>query len=212
MDANNLYGYAMSDPLPICNFKWLSEDEILDYDLKRLGHNQQLGYILDVDLSYPIELHTSYNSYPLAPELYQSLFPKKMKESSEPFSYKSTAKLILNLKDKTNYVLHGKSLSLYLSLEMKVSCINRVLQVIQRPWLKPFMRNAKNSFEKDLFTLFNTAIFGKTLENVRKRQRIALVATKEKLENSQPLRLSKFGSNSYGNNCDTESPCLRRSF
>ena len=117
LDANNLYGYAMSDPLPISSFEWLSPDEIKDFDLTRLDHNQQLEYFLDVDLTYPHELHNSHKSYPLAPEklrvdetmlsnyskdLYESLFPEKAKQHGESFTYKSVLKLIPNLNDKVN--------------------------------------------------------------------------------------------------------------
>ena len=216
LDANNLYGYAMSDPLPISSFQWLTPDEIRDFDLTRLDHNQQLGYFLDVDLAYPHELHNSHNSYPLAPEklrvdetmlsnyskdLYESLFPEKAKQHGESFTYKSVPKLIPNLNDKVNYILHGKTLSLYLRLGMKVERINRVLRFVQYPWLKPYIefntdmrKKAKNSFEKDLFKLFNNAIFGKTLENVRKRQRVELVSTNQQRKTKKLIASPAFKS------------------
>ena len=67
LDANNLYGWAMSMPLPIRGFKWKSvmptEKEILE-----MKENAKTGCFLDVDLEYPPELHEEHNSYPLVPE------------------------------------------------------------------------------------------------------------------------------------------------
>ena len=146
LDANNLYGYAMSDPLPVSHFEWLSDADIENFDFERLDYNQQLGYIFDVDLSYPEHLHDLHNSYPLAPQklefdetmlsdyskhLYEHLSSDTSKQSAEPFHYKSVPKLIPNLNDKANYILHGKSLALYLRLGMEVKRINRVLRFVQ---------------------------------------------------------------------------------
>ena len=66
LDANNLYGWAMSKKLPIDNFKWiesLTEDFIMNYK-----DDSDVGYTLEVDLHYPKELHNLHNDYPLAPE------------------------------------------------------------------------------------------------------------------------------------------------
>jgi hypothetical protein len=60
MDANNLYGWAMSQPLPIRDFKWMSGEELEKW--------RNYGCILEVDLEYPEELHDKHNEYPLAPE------------------------------------------------------------------------------------------------------------------------------------------------
>ena len=68
LDANNLYGLAMTQYLPNGEFKWLSENEIDDFDLNLVKENSSDGYILDVDLEYPSELHDLHNDYPLAPE------------------------------------------------------------------------------------------------------------------------------------------------
>ena len=67
-DANNLYGWAMTQYLPYGNFKWMTKKEIDDFDLGLIKENSLNGYILEVDLEYPIELHDFHNDYPLAPE------------------------------------------------------------------------------------------------------------------------------------------------
>ena len=66
LDANNLYGWAMSQPLPCDDFQW-SEERDLDV-LLRYAHCEEEGCIVMVDLEYPEELHDLHNDYPLAPE------------------------------------------------------------------------------------------------------------------------------------------------
>ena len=68
LDANNLYGWAMSQYLPYSEFKWLNEKEIDKFDVKSIGKNSPIGYILEVDLEYPDGLHKLHNDCPLAPE------------------------------------------------------------------------------------------------------------------------------------------------
>ena len=64
LDANNLYGWAMSQPLPVSNFKWVDNID----ELQIMNHDSEKRYILEIDLEYPQELHESHNAYPLAPE------------------------------------------------------------------------------------------------------------------------------------------------
>ena len=69
VDANNLYGFAMSEKLPVRGFKWMTNREI-----ENIFNNQivqvweRLPCILEVDLEYPEELHDLHNDYPLCPE------------------------------------------------------------------------------------------------------------------------------------------------
>ena len=68
LDANNLYGWALSHYLPYSEFKWLNEKEISRFSLNSISENSFVGYILEVDLEYPDKLHNLHNDYPLAPE------------------------------------------------------------------------------------------------------------------------------------------------
>ena len=68
LDANNLYGWTMTQYLPYGRFKWLSKKEINKFNLSLIKENSSDGYILEVDLEYPSELHDLHNDYTLAPE------------------------------------------------------------------------------------------------------------------------------------------------
>ena len=91
-------------------------------------------------------------------------------------------KLIPNLNKKTNYVLHYRNLHFVLSLGMKLTKIHRVLKFKQSGWMKKYLdfntekrKNAANSFEKDFFKLMINSVYGKTMENLRKRINVRIV-------------------------------------
>jgi len=68
LDATNLYGTAMSEPLPEGNFRFLSQDEISDFDLMNVPTHGDTGYRVECDLKYPEKLHELHSDYPMAPE------------------------------------------------------------------------------------------------------------------------------------------------
>ena len=70
LDADNIYGWAMSQYLPTGGFRWLTEKEINKIDLAKYKKDSEKGVTLEVDLEYPQELHDLHNDYPLAPEKY----------------------------------------------------------------------------------------------------------------------------------------------
>ena len=193
LDANNLYGWAMSQYLPTGNFKWLSQKRIKKTNLGKYTENSDKGLILEVDLEYPQELHNLHNDFPLGPEkikVAKDMLSDYCKQIADKFNISSglVHKLIPTLNDKEKYILHYRNLQLYLSLGLKLKKIHRVLQFNQSPWLKQYIyfntqkrTNAKNSFEKDFFKLMNNSVFGKTMENIRKRVDVRLVTNKDKL-------------------------------
>ena len=190
LDANNLYGWAMSQYLPTGGFKWLSEKEV---NLSKFDDNSEKGLILEVDLEYPKELHDLHNDYPLAAEkikVTENMLSPYCQKIAEQFGVKIglVEKLVPTLFNKERYVLHYRNLQLYMSLGLKLTKIHRALEFDQSPWLKSYIdfntkkrAEAKNSFEKDFFKLMNNSVFGKTMENLRKRQDIKLVTDEENL-------------------------------
>ena len=174
LDANNLYGWAMTQKLPTHGFKWIDVDisSVLKL-LEKKDTNQ--GYIFEVDLDYPSSLWKSHNDYPLAPERVK---------------IDKVDKLICSFLPKKHYVLHYKNLKQYLKEGMILKKVHRGIKFYQSPWMEPYIRKntdlrkeAENAFEKDFFKLMNNSVFGKTIENIRKRQNVELVDDRKKLSN-----------------------------
>ena len=173
LDANNLYGWAMSQKLPKNNFKWVENTSRINEEfIKNYNENSNKGYILEVDVKYPKKLHDLHSDLPF--------LPRRMKIDK-------CKKLICNLQNKKKYVVHIKSLKQALNHGLKLKKIHRIIEFNQKAWLKPYIdmntglrKLAKDDFEKDLFKLMNNAVFGKTMENIRKHRNIKLVTTDKK--------------------------------
>ena len=178
LDAKNLYGWAMSQSLPTHGFKWMkniTKETVMDI-LEKANHSMsnlgRKGYIFEVDLEYPHKLWKSHIEYPLAPE-------KMIVNGVE--------KLICHFKPRKNYVVHYRNLRQYLEMGLKLTAVHRGISFFQSSWMEPYIRKntelrktAANSFEKDFFKLMNNSVFGKTIENIRKRQNIFLVDDRKK--------------------------------
>ena len=184
LDVNNLYGWGMSQNLPTGGFKWISNKNI---DLANIPKGK--GLILEVDLDYPNELHELHNDYPLASEKME-LKNHMLSDYSKQFNIKveGVTKLVPNLHSKKNYVLHYKNLKQYIELGLKVTKVHRVLEFNQEDWLKKYIdfntekrKVAKSDFEKDFFKLMNNSVYGKTIENLRKRVNVSLITDPTKL-------------------------------
>ena len=117
-DMNNLYGDAMSQYLPYANFKWVKNIDIIEQKLMQIKKDSSTGYIFEVDLEYPQELHDIHNDYPLASEKIN--IPKEwLSDYSLEFHNITTGtvkKLVSNLMNKNNYVIHYRNLQQCLQL------------------------------------------------------------------------------------------------
>ncbi|MFN9115765.1 MAG: hypothetical protein ACK5XN_37405, partial [Bacteroidota bacterium] len=188
LDANNLYGGAMSEPLPGGDFKFA--DVPLDVILNT-PKDSRIGYIVQCDLKVPEELHDYFNDYPLAPENCLGEYSKTMQEKYKIINGKNpistVSKLIPNLRNKTDYVLHYRNLQLYVQLGLEVTKVSKVISFTQEAFLKKYIdfntdkrSKTKNDYEKDLFKLMNNSVFGKCLENVAKRINVDLMTDSKK--------------------------------
>ncbi len=183
LDANNLYGWAMSKPLPVKNFRWMTDEELSQWE--------NIPCFLEVDLEYPKELHDLHNEYPLAPErtrTNEKLVKLAIGEIKNITTNNKMEKLVPNLRDKTKYVLHHEDLKLYLRLGLRLTKIHRGITFIGTDFMKPYIDlNTKmrtkgtTDFEKDFYKLMNNSVFGKTMENVRNRVNVKLVTNEKAL-------------------------------
>ena len=173
--------------LPFSGFKWLNQKEISDFFLNSISENSSIGYILEVDLEYPSELHDLHKDYPLAPEkleISQNMWSKYCFNIANEYGIKIDGfdKLVPSLDNKNKYVVHYRNLQLYLSLGIKLTKMHRVSKFKLSDWLKKYIdfntdkrKNAANSFKKDFLKLMSISVFGKTMDSLRKRISIELI-------------------------------------
>ena len=168
LDGNNLYGWAMSQKLPVNGFKWVKNLSKFNEDfMKKYDENSNTVYFLESVIEYPKTLFNSHKELPFLPE-------RKKVEKVE--------KLICSIEDKEKYVIHIRPLKQALNHELKLKKAHRVIQFNQKAWLKPYINTkyrieAKNEFEKNLFKLMNNSVSGKTMENVGNNRDIKLVTS-----------------------------------
>ena len=173
LDANNLYGKATTEKLPVRGFRWMEDiSKIDEYFVKVYKKNDNKGYILDVDVDYPSKLQNLHSDL--------SFLPERM-------VINNAKKLVCNLNNKKNYIVHINVLKQALDHGLKLKKVHRIIEFEQEAWLKEYIdvntelrKKATNDFEKDFFKLMNNAVSGKTMENVRKHRDIKLVKSVRK--------------------------------
>jgi hypothetical protein len=169
IDCNNLYGFSMCQYLPYSGFQWLNENEIDSFQVMEISDDGLFGYILEVDIHYPDYLHTSHNDLPFCAE--KMVPPGGIME-----------KLVPNLHNKYNYVIHYVHLKTCLKHGLELKKIHRIIKFKQSQFLKQYIdlntdlrKKAVSQFDQDFFKLLNNSVFGKTLENVEKRVTVKLI-------------------------------------
>ena len=168
--ANNLYGWAMWQLLPVSGFKQVKNkskfttDFILNYDVY-----SDVGCIFQATIRYPEKIHGEQKDLPFLPQ------KEKINKCQ---------KLICSIEDKEKYVVHIKVLKQALKYGLVLEEVHSVIKFNQKAWLKPYIdlntelrKNANNESDKDFFKLMNNSVFGKTMENVRNYRDIKLVRT-----------------------------------
>ena len=182
IDANNLYGDGMSQPLPFDEIKFDNNVEL--GDILSTPDDCDIGYLIEVDLKYPDSIKEKTKNFPFAPvnkKIIRDDFSDYMKEI-RPDTYIQTKKLICDWSDKKNYLVHYRMLKFYIRQGMVVDKVLNIISFRQSRWLKKYInfntqkRNqVVNDFEKDFYKLLNNAFYGKTMENVRNRLKIKFI-------------------------------------
>ena len=164
LDANNLYGWAMSQPLPTGGFHWV---DIKPDEISKLVNSSEKGYLPEVDVRYPRELHDYHNDLPF--------MCGRMKING-------VEKLVPNLYYNKRYVIHIRALEQAMKHGLVLEHIHRAIEFKQSAWMKEYIdfntrlrTAATNDFEKNFYKLMNNVVFGKTMENIRKHRNIKLV-------------------------------------
>ena len=202
VDANNMYGYAMEQPLPFGGFKWLSDSEVKNLkveDIMEVDEDSEYGYIYEVDLEYPQNLHHEHDQYPCAPEHYivdeEELSPYQREMAADYHLKIQTKKLCLTLHDKKNYKLHIKNLQQYISLGLKLKRVHRVLRFKQSCWLNKYIKlntklrqAATCKADESLPKLMNNSVFGKTCEDPYKYKQVKIILGAENVAKMQRLQ------------------------
>lgn len=171
--ANNLYGHAMCQHLPISNYEWVKQEDCSDEEMQMFSNvntilntpnDAENGYIFEVDVTHPKSTHVTQNDFPFCAE--KRTLPEEAVHING-LKKSKIKKLLLTLHDKKNYVIHYSMLKLALQHGVVVTKVHRILKFKQSPWLKPYIelntelrKRATNDFEKTLYKLYNNAIFG----------------------------------------------------
>ena len=189
IDANNLYGWAMSESLPFDEIKF--EKDICLNDILNAPDDSDIGYFIEVDLKYPDNIKQKTKNFPFAPEnkkINPDSFNDYMKKI-KPDNYTATKKLICDRSDKKNYLIHYRMLKFYTRHGMIINKVHNIISFKQSKWLEKYInfntqkRNmSKNDFEKDFYKLLNNAFYGKTMENVRNRLKIKFIKKDDQRE------------------------------
>ena len=192
IDANNLYGHSMSEPLPYDEIKFdnnVELDEILN-----TPDDSDIGYFVEADLKFSDNIKEKTRNFPFAPvnkKNYLDSFNDYMKEI-KPDTYTQTEKF---------YIRHG----------MIVDKVHNVISFKQSRWLEKYisfntqkLNKSKDDFEKDFYKLLNNAFYGKTMENVRNRLKIKFVKKDGYREIiKQQSKLTFNGIHKSYENCDS---------
>ena len=148
LDANNLYGWAISQPLPTGGFYWA---DIHPDEISQLAGLEDHGYLLDVDVAYPKELHDYQNDLPFM---------------CSRMTIGGVEKLAPSLHYKKHYIIHIRALDQALKHGLVVERIHRAIGFRQSSWMIEYIdfntrlrTAATNDFEKDFYRLMNNFVF-----------------------------------------------------
>ncbi|CAG8449308.1 3563_t:CDS:2 [Cetraspora pellucida] len=192
VDANNLYGWAMSQYLPIKNYQWegrhehfknnpIFQKEMLNKILNTKADAKR-GYFLKINTHFLLKTHKYLSDLPPAVENMavskDMLCPHttELVDKLDSGHFSATKKLVPHLGPRKNYVIHYLELQYYVKLGMIVDEVIEILSFDQTNWLAPYIafntekrQGAKNTFEKDFFKLMNNLLMAMNNEQDEKK-------------------------------------------
>ena len=189
IDINNLYGHSLSSKLPQHSFQWVDASELAKIDWRNIEVEGDDGYVIEVDLHCPPEIHDRTQDLPLAPEsliIHESWLSDHMRSQCKELfphkrAYRGSKKLLLNVFDQHKYVVHFKLLQFYLKQGMRITKYHRGVKFSQASYFQSFIemnsrkrQQTSDKCKQDYYKLKNNSLFGKTMENVRDRRKIKL--------------------------------------
>ena len=185
------------------DYRWMTSAELETLDIEKDIHNRPgTGYVFEVDLEYPSNLHFAHNSFPLAPEKVDIAYADLSPYSKKCFSsiYGKTdhhaTKLTATFKDRKNYLVHGLNLQFYLRKGLKLKKIHKGIAFTQDAFIRPFIEQcthkrmtAATAVEQNMWKLVANSVYGKFIESPDNRMdcRFARSANRSKLNVSSPL-------------------------
>ena len=211
IDANNLYGHSVSQPLSYDKIKFDQNFKL--ENILNTPDDSDIGYFIGADLTYPDNIKKKTKNSPVAP-VNKKINPDNYNDymkAIKPDTYIQNKKLICDWSDKKNYLIHYRMLKFYVRHGMIVDKIHDIISPKQSRWLEQYInfntqkRNqAVNDFEKDFYKLLNNAFYGKTMENVRNRLKIKFIKKDDyrKVKKHQS-KLTFNGIHKSYENCDS---------
>jgi hypothetical protein len=179
IDANNLYGYSMCQPLPTGGLRWMEHDELDLAKIMSMPYDGPSGCFVQVSFSYPNHLHNSHSDLPLAPHhisiKYSELsnYSKSIVDNHSLKNSVNKKKLLTSFLPKPYYILHYRLLQFYVLQGLKVEEIHSGLMFNQSRVMKSYVdlntskrAEATNNFDSNFFKLLSNSLFGKTIERI----------------------------------------------
>lgn len=201
IDANNLYGFAMSQPLPLGDYRLITAEEASSIDWRLLEAESEIGYLVEVDLDYPAHLHAQHRHLPLffgnREVNFDMLSPysRRCLDSLRKSTRYSQTKLCADFLPKRKVAVHYLNLKFYLSMGLEVRKIYCAVRFRQKAYIKPHIeliaekrKKAENDFAKRNLKLCANSLYGKFLQNDRYHRRVRFVndAAKAKVVMGRP--------------------------
>ena len=194
LNANNLYGKAMMEHLPMWGFRWMERDELTVEYIMALSDEGDYGCFIEYTLMYPDILHDFHDDYPLVPVKRKitysdlSLTTCLMCDRHNLKRTLNKEKLLTTFEKRACYVLHYRNLKLYLRLGMRMEELRAGLLFKQKPVMKEYVEfnslqcfHARHDFDVDFYKLLSNSLFGKMIENPEKRTKVKLCRTQYEL-------------------------------